>query len=149
MKRGFTIVELVAGVMAAAVLAVTFGVVLVYGYRGWKNLQTMAEMERDATLAMRTISRAARCAQTNDIRVANGLLIVSNANGVAEQAFRLSGARLSYASNGLPGMDLVQADVVAFRCTPVSGGSIMVVLALSNEAANAQMSMSNVVTLRN
>ena len=149
MKHGFTIVELVAGVTAAAVLAITFGVVLVYGYRGWKNLHAMAEMERDATLTMRTISRVLRGAQTNDIRTANDWLIVSNVNGVSEQAFRLSSGRLVYTSNGLAGMNLAQADVAEFSCTPVTDGSLVVRLTLSNEAANVQMSLSNVVTLRN
>jgi prepilin-type N-terminal cleavage/methylation domain-containing protein len=149
MKTGFTLIELIAGSVAAAVLALTLGTITVYAYRSWTSMQKVAELERDGSLAMRTISRVVRGAQSNAVQTVGGGLIVSNVNAIAEHAFRLSGDRLTYSTNGVSVMNLVQSDASVFSCTPVENGRMTVVLTLRNEAANVMMSMSNVITLRN
>ena len=61
-NNGFTLVELMAGLLSAAVLALVFSAVLVYGYKGWFRLQTEAAMQSDADVAMRTMDRIGRAA---------------------------------------------------------------------------------------
>ena len=60
MQKGFTIVELLIGVASASILALTAGAILVNAYQGWVRSLAMADMERDAAVAVHVIALAVR-----------------------------------------------------------------------------------------
>lgn len=59
-KAGFTLLELAAAIVAAAILALTAGSMLWYGYRGWKQLGDSIGLQRDMRAAMNVMERAVR-----------------------------------------------------------------------------------------
>ncbi len=59
-KTGFTVVELLIGVSAAAILALAAGSLLANTYRGWGRGVAAADMERDAAVAVHTLEIAIR-----------------------------------------------------------------------------------------
>ena len=61
-RVGFTIVELLIGVSAAAILAVAAGVLLESAFRGSARAKAAVEMEQDASVAIHTIELAIRSA---------------------------------------------------------------------------------------
>ncbi len=149
-NKGFTLVELMVGMVAAAILALMFGAMLFYGYTGWVRLQAMAEMERSGALAMHTMSRVFRGATATKIKnVSGSSVIVSNVNSIASQSFYRSGETLKYGINGVDRMNLVETGLTAFVCLPVSNNEVRVMLSLRVPAVNMTMSLTNIITLRN
>jgi len=63
-NKGFTLVELMAGVIMSAILAITIGMMLYFSYSNWRTNSEAIELQRDATIAMEMISRAIRPAAT-------------------------------------------------------------------------------------
>jgi len=59
-QQGFTVIELMVGTIAAAVLALTIGSILAYVYKGWIRNMALAEMERDAAVAVHSLDVAVR-----------------------------------------------------------------------------------------
>lgn len=135
-KAAFTLVELIAAMASAAVLAVVMGAMMWYSYSGWRSMQAIGEMERDGSLAMRTMDAVIRGGtSTNPAAVMN--------------RFAKSGGRLVYTPGSGGTMDLVQAGVTGFSCVTSANNKVSVGLRLLEPGANVTMSFSNTITLRN
>jgi prepilin-type N-terminal cleavage/methylation domain-containing protein len=146
---GFTLVELMVGVMASAILALTVGAMLFVTYRGWQSIQSVAAMERDGSLAMDTMRRAIRGSSSSRWVSASCRLDVYTNAAVAWQ-FASNNTRLVYTAGGR-GMDLVSTGLTAFSCASVSG-RVTVVVNLrdpSSGGIGATMNMSNTISSRN
>ena len=57
---GFSLLEMLAGIIAAAVLALTAGSMIWYGYRGWQGLGDSVGLQRDTRAALDVMARAVR-----------------------------------------------------------------------------------------
>ncbi|MEI6148828.1 MAG: hypothetical protein WCS01_06995 [bacterium] len=135
-KTGLTIVELMVGMVAASVLALTVGAIMYYSYRGWASVQAVGNMERDGALAMQTVANAVRGAAS------------SNLTSVAAQ-FAKQGDKLRYTRAGVS-MDLVRQGVQSFTNTiSASSNQVTVVLNIREPTSGVSMIMTNVVTTRN
>ncbi|MEI6971112.1 MAG: hypothetical protein WCL44_06300 [bacterium] len=76
---GHTLVELIVGAAAAAVLAVTLGAMLFYGYLTWGRNSLAVDLHRDATLAMETLARSLRQASAEGVDLSQpSSIVVSN-----------------------------------------------------------------------
>lgn len=149
-RTGTTVVEVMVGVVAAAMLLLTLGSMLFYSYRGWRIMQSAAEMERDGALAMRTLCRVFRSGSgTNVWVVSPSSVTVSNASDIAAQSFYLTQARLVYAVDDVPRLDLVRTGVVEFACSAVISNGVTLVLRLNEPLGGTTMAMTNRVALRN
>ena len=83
-ENGFSLVELMVGMLAAAIIALTAGAMLYYGFRSLGETSTAVELQRDGTLAMRSILTALREASGTNVTVAGGSQIsISLADRVA------------------------------------------------------------------
>jgi prepilin-type N-terminal cleavage/methylation domain-containing protein len=71
-KSGFTLIEVMVGMLAAAVLALTFSAMLIASYRSWENNRDSVKMQNDATLALALIGREIRKSNIEDITI-NGV----------------------------------------------------------------------------
>ncbi len=67
MRRGFTLVELLVGMLAGAVLALTAGIVLVQGFRVLSRNAAATEIQRDASIGMEMLQRILREASGDDV----------------------------------------------------------------------------------
>lgn len=59
-KQGFTIVELMVAMVAFAIMILAVGLMLIYGWLGWRKNTQSVNMQRDAVLAMEQIAREVR-----------------------------------------------------------------------------------------
>ena len=59
-KRGFSILEIIAGLIPAAILAMTAGIMLFYAFRTGQNLGNGINMQRDEQIAMDQLMRLTR-----------------------------------------------------------------------------------------
>ena len=71
-QTGFSIVELLIGMIAAAILALAAGSMLASTYRGWARSLALADLERDAMVAVSAINYAVRGASTNGLDTGTG-----------------------------------------------------------------------------
>ncbi len=71
-RRGFTIVELLAAAVAAAVLAVAMGSVLYFSYAALRRANEVLALQRDLADAVDQIQRIGRSASPSEITIASG-----------------------------------------------------------------------------
>ena len=124
-----------AGMLSAAVLALVFSAVLVYGYKGWFRLQTEAAMQSDADVAMRTMDRIGRAASNATWSASTLTLGFVQTNGVT-QAFQKSGSNLLWGAT-----TLIAHRVVTFSCV-TNNTTVAVTLRLAQGAETMDMPFS-------
>jgi Tfp pilus assembly protein PilW len=64
---GFTVIELMAGMLGMAVIAMAVGSMLVYGWMGWRRNMESIAMQRNATVAMQVLEKRIRNAEMGEI----------------------------------------------------------------------------------
>ena len=133
-NNGFTIVELLIGIIAAAILALTAGTMLINGYKGWVRSLALADMERDAAVAIHTLDLAVRGA-TNAVP-GTTLILTMASNGVT-RVFSATGASPNKKSLAYNGMTLVNGRLVSFAST-VTGSVVGVTMVLAGIDQNGQ-----------
>jgi Tfp pilus assembly protein PilW len=71
MKRrnsaGFTLVELMTGMLGMVIIALAVGSMLVYGWMGWRRMAESIQMQRNSMVALRILERRIRNASLADI----------------------------------------------------------------------------------
>ena len=131
-QTGFTVVELMIGILSASILALAVGIILANAYRGWVRGLAVADMERDASVAIHTLDLAVRGATnvvggvTLTVYDTNGISRVFSTTGVAPRGSLL-----------YSGMTLVNGRLVSFT-NSVSAGMVSVTLTLSGIDQNNQ-----------
>jgi len=144
---GFTIVELLAGMVAASVLAIAVGSVLFYAYRGWTVSSESVDMQRDGTIAMLTLSKRIRAAVPSGVSVSGSDLSI--ARGGTTAVFRVTGADLLFDPNAAVSGDevvLVDGRLSAFLPTPFSEG---VRIQMQLTTGDENMAFDSVIGFRN
>lgn len=75
---GFTVVELLVGMLASSILALSVGAVLTYGWQAWtKNRESIA-MQRNAMIAIRTIEHRVRNSVQGNVQATTDGLTFTN-----------------------------------------------------------------------
>lgn len=77
-KNGFSLVELMVGMVSASILALVFSAVLIYGSKGWWRLYHEAEMQCDADVAMRKMDKVIRGASNATWGVSGLSVVMTN-----------------------------------------------------------------------
>ena len=142
-NSGFTVVELMAGMLSAAVLALVFSAVLIYGYKGLIRLQAESAMQADADVAMRTMDRIGRGASNATWSASTLTLVMTNG---ATQVFSKSGSNLLWGAS-----TLIANRVVTFSCvrTNTSVDKAIVSVSLGLVEGNETLDMPLSIFLRN
>lgn len=152
-KTGFTLVEMLIGIVTASIVALTAGGMLVYTYRGVLRSSAMAELERDANIAVRTLDNTIRKASSSQTVVAstNTLRVVVSGQ---TNTFSVVGSNLLHYAAGGPanGVELIKGRLAGFSAsysgTPSS--EVFVTLKLYDSISGARMTVSNLcIRLRN
>ena len=139
-KSGLTIVELMAAIAGASILALAAGSMVFFGYRTWQRLGDAVNMQRDSTVASRTLAATARAA--TNITWSGGSLTIQRA-GSPPCAFSVSGKNLVFDPNTAAAGDqlnLVNGTLLTFAPT-VGSNSLSVVLVLANGQYTASNSL--------
>lgn len=149
-QKGFSLVELMIGIVAASVLALTAGALLGSIYKGWARSVAMADMERDAAVALHSLDLAVRGA-TNVVWSGSTLTAYWPTN--TTKVFTASGVspRASLLCNGLTN---VNGRLVTFTNSVISG-LVRVTLVLAgidnqNQDTGIRMGVTNMcIRMRN
>jgi type II secretory pathway pseudopilin PulG len=142
-RVGFTIVELLIGVSAAAILAVAAGVLLESAFRGSARAKAAVEMEQDAAVAIHTIELAIRSASntvTGEVGV-DRLKVRTPSGAIRAFTVQTSNGRRSLVYNpndpGGASMVLVDRRLGSF-VSATTGKVVRVSMTLSGIDQNAQ-----------
>ena len=115
-KKGFTLPELMVGLLAFSILSLSMGLMLIQGWKVWYSSNDSVSMQRDTALALSVIRKEIRCSKLDDL-IVSGNRIDFPATGVrqstgAESIYRF-GSNLIH--NGPDGeFPLVNGNLVAF-----------------------------------
>lgn len=127
LKKGFTLVEMMAAMLAGVVLALTAGAMLIFGYTAWADHTDSVKMQNDASLAMLVIGREIRESGLADITyAANGIMFATNAVRSNATAVVVSGSQLVFQPDGFV---LVEDWVNSFNAQ-MNGSSVDIMLQL-------------------
>lgn len=103
---GFSVVELTFGILAAAILALTVGAMLSYGYSGWKRCNEEAEVQRLGAVAARNLDWTLRGARRSGMILTNSSAVVFQMTNDVWARFYQEGASVRYdADIGSAGTD--------------------------------------------
>jgi prepilin-type N-terminal cleavage/methylation domain-containing protein len=94
-RNGFTLLELLAGLTAASMIALTAGLILFYAYRALRQDQDLVQMQQDGSTALFMLARAARDATNVDLSHSEQLDIQTT-NGVTRSLYVDPGTRRLY-----------------------------------------------------
>lgn len=91
-KQGFSLVELMVSALVGAVLALTVGSMIVFGYQAWSNNSASVKIQGEASLAMMVLGRYIRESGMNDMLI-DGVAFSDNKNAI--------GSRIDFAANAV------------------------------------------------
>lgn len=148
--QGFTLVEVLAAIVAGSLLILSVGIMLKYGYLGWIRNSTNVEMQCEGATVMRTVSRYVREAQDSGITATTGTLTIVPTNSTGTKQFSLtSSSNLVFDSNtAVSGNDmiLIKGRATSFITRKING-VVQVVLTIRQDTEN--VSFTNSVYFRN
>lgn len=91
-KSGFTLIELMVSALVGAVLALTVGSMIVFGYIAWSNNSQAVKIQNDTSLAMTALGRYIRESNINDLLI-DGVSFSSDSGAL--------GSRVDFAANSV------------------------------------------------
>ena len=150
-RRGYSLIELLIGMLAAAVLALTVGTMLFHAYDAWDDNHNAVNLHRDGHNAMDLITRAIRGASAARVTTAaNNNLVIQNAAGTSSARFWRVGSELRYDPDTGTGGDvivLVEAqDCARFNVTMTAAD---VTIRLDLERGDESIRFDSTVAFRN
>lgn len=132
-------VELTLGIVAAAILALTVGAMLIYGYAGWKRCNEEVEVQRLGAVAARKLDWTLRGARRSGMILTNSSAVVFQMTNDVWARFYQDGASLRYdedvSSGGADDPYVVQGRVVSpggFQCVASGVSAVSVSLRLAD-----------------
>lgn len=138
-NRGFTIIELLVGMLAVGMLSLIIGSMLIFAWKSWHMNNNSVELQRDTSLAMRVIAREIRRTPIEKITVGSALTCI-NTNGT--YTFSQSGGDLNLQVGSDPAWPLVRDYVSSFNTTKTNAlGVVSVTLNLSTGSDDSQNRM--------
>ena len=119
-NAGFGLIEMLIAVLATSMLVLAVGSALVFTWRGGRRGREAIGMQRDVSLALRTIGREIRQSSTDDITIGTDILTCGTAS------FSKSGRVLQY-----DGIALIDGWVSSFSATKnIANGSVSINLGI-------------------
>jgi type II secretory pathway pseudopilin PulG len=128
----FSLVELLAVMVSGAVLAITAGTLLFFGFLGWRRHSQALDMQRDATLAMKVVGDAVRESHAASLqRLDSGSRLNIPLPGVTSSVYKASNdPTLRFRPNVNRASDeyvLMAGKVMAFDPVLTNGGAVLTV----------------------
>lgn len=148
-SHGYTVVELLVGFLAGAVIAITAGTMLFYAYLAWARHNSAVELQRDGSIAIDMITRKVRELSETNITVSTspGVMTITSMNGTSR--FSETGNDLVWDPDTSTSGDdytVISGNLTEFTPTKTAAG-ITVILTLQN--SDESMTINSVVAFRN
>jgi len=151
-QKGFTLIELTIAMLIGAIVILAAGMILFYGQKSWNNTWKRANLQRDASYAMLSISRPIKAGTSAQVEGnGEGLRIYNDKEGLWRRFFVQS------ASNNL----MLKSEIVGDNSIPetildgkvealqfnVTGTTVSIDLKLRED--NLQTHFASTVMMRN
>ena len=133
-RRGFTIVELMIGMLAGAILALTAGIVLVQGFSVMTRNTAASRLQRDGAIAIEMLHRKLRESARSDVWLVTGGIEIDLPGGKTASLTDNGAGDLVYDPDTGSGGGLV---------TIVDGTLVAMTAELSNTVARIELNLSN------
>ncbi len=149
---GFTVVELLATAVAAAILAIAMGSVLYFVYAAMRRSNESINLQRDMGYALDLLQRTAQSASPSEVTVASSSVIFAT-NSFRPKRCRFYDNRtgdLIYDPDMSASGDeqtLINDRLVSFQVA-LDGSRLLVALSVLT-GANQTLALSNSITMRN
>ena len=147
-QKGFTLVEVMVGIIAGAIVLLAAGTALVAGQTFWSKAWAKANLQRDASYAMLRMSHSIRAGNSAQVEASGkGLKIFNEGDWVrfflspATDKFTLKG------ENGETNFETILGDNVQDLQFNVTGNTVRIELKLSED--NLQTHFVSTVMIRN
>lgn len=146
LKSGFGLVEMMVAALAASILALIVGSMLVSGWTGWKRYNDSVAMQRDSSLALRRIAKEIRRTPMANITVGSTLICI-NTNGTYKFSVNNSGdLNLENSGTDFP---LVRGMVASLGFNTLSNSTRSVEVALNLSTGTDNSNNKMVIFTRN
>ncbi len=122
-KQGFSLFEMLASILAFSILTLSVGIILVRGWTGWRWSNEAVAMQRDASLALKVVSREIRCSSIDHIDTSTDHRIFFGMGGVRSnytETIELQGPNLVYTGLGGGTINLLDGTATDFVATTLS-----------------------------
>ncbi len=140
-KRGFSLVELLIGLLAAIILVLTAGAMVFHVYDAWADCHDAVNLHRDGRNAMDLLMRAVRGASAARVTTAvDDDLVILNEAGTSSVRFWHVDETLNYDPNTSAGGDEITliADAVTALVVSNRGSDIAIQLELARGEESIQ-----------
>ena len=139
-RGGFSMVELVMGIAAAAVVVISSGLMVYYTHLGYRRESAAVNLQRDATAIMDLLCHAIRGCSMAGVSISAGTLSIQNGGVTASFRRSNSGDFVYDPDTAISGNDVVVATGVATAFTPeFASGGVSVQVNLQSGTDNAQV----------
>ncbi|MFC1763096.1 PilW family protein [Planctomycetota bacterium] len=145
-QSGFTLVELLIGLVASAIIALGAGTVLLGGHTSWRGSWDRVNLQRDTGLVLTYITHSIRPASTATVTHNGKTLTVSEPNVTSIFSFDDSQKNLTL-QRGDTIQTLIAGDVESARFTLLEGGVVTIDLRLNEAGRKTQLVSS--IKMRN
>lgn len=133
-KKGFTLVELLAGIAVSFFLVLVAGVMILTAFNGWDRNADILTRQREATLAIKYFANAVRAAQYDDISVPSTKGSYSDQLTVDDKTFYMIDDTIYYDSGqGQDDLAIINANVQSFSVQKADNGVVVFVTLINDD----------------
>lgn len=149
-QEGFSIVEMLASMLAFSILILSVGIILIRGWQGWRYSNESVAMQRDASLAFGVIAREIRCSSIANIVVAGERIdfLPDGVVRVAPESIERQGDDLVYTGSDGGSMALLNGTATGFLPI-IQDNSVEVTLSYQTPSGQEAGSKTVAINARN
>lgn len=144
-RKGFTIVELMVAIMVGSIVVIAAGMVMVMGQTAWNQTWRKVNLQRDASLAMLTMSKSIKSAASATVDPNGKILRITDSNAISS-SYVMSASSLQYIAGGVT-RTVISNEVNNVQFSVVGNNRVTIDLTLNKD--NAETRFISTVMMRN
>ena len=151
-QKGFTLIELTIAMLIGAIVILAAGMILFYGQKSWNNTWKRANLQRDASYAMLSISRPIKAGTSAQVEGnGEGLRIYNDKEGLWRRFFVQSASNNLMLKSEIVGDNSISKTILDGKVEAlqfnVTGTTVSIDLKLRED--NLQTHFASTVMMRN
>ena len=151
-QKGFTLIELTIAMLIGAIVILAAGMILFYGQKSWNNTWKRANLQRDASYAMLSISRPIKAGTSAQVEGnGEGLRIYNDKEGLWRRFFVQSASNNLMLKSEIVGDNSISKTILDDKVEAlqfnVTGTTVSIDLKLRED--NLQTHFASTVMMRN